>query len=746
MSKPQPHLLARCPFTNSLSNYLALIGLLVCGTSALGRDFYVAADAKAGGSGSGEAPFQTLEQARDAIRAARKDGSLKSDEPVTVLVGAGVYPLEKSFELTAEDGGEAKAPVIYRAQEPGTARIRGGVTLDPANFRPLKDEAVLSRLDENVRGNILVCDLSAEVPGEFKAFGKSYRGVPPGPWLYIDGAPMTLARWPNLDAPNDGWAGFSEVIDKGLPEPDSPDPARQKRRPGSFVFDDPRPAHWNLDEGVWLFGYWTHDWSDEVIQIASYDKEQKVIALAAPHSYGIMGGTWGSAKRRFFALNALEELDAPGEWYLDRPNKQLYFYPAKPLDESSIVLTTLTQPLVKASDTKYLKFIQLAFEFGHGDGMSLKGVEEVEIAGCEVSNFAANGITINGHYNTVRSCDLFNLGKTGLTMYGGDRKTLKPAANLAENNHIHHYGIFKRTYAPGISVSGCGQTVRRNLIHDAPHNAILYSGNEHLFELNEIHHVVMETGDSGAFYTGRDWTSQGNVLRHNYIHHLGSSDAKHTNTMGVYLDDCDSGDTIEGNIFYRAGRAIMIGGGRDNPVLNNLVVECPIGLHFDARGMTWKQWNNPSYSGWDFEGKAKAVNYQNPPWSERYPRLAAILDESPKEPLNNPIRRNVFVNCAQKVCSFDGNVTKMVDDKLEIADNLAVNTTGNPEAGALTKGLKGFTDLSGTDDAPVDLGFADASAGDFTLKDGARLQKELPGFEPIPFEEIGLFQDDYRSE
>jgi hypothetical protein len=52
---------------------------------------------------------------------------------------------------------------------------------------------------------------------------------------------------------------------------------------------------------------------DDEVRIASYHEEKKVIALAAPHSYGINAGTWGAATRRFFAVNALEELDAPGE-------------------------------------------------------------------------------------------------------------------------------------------------------------------------------------------------------------------------------------------------------------------------------------------------------------------------------------------------------------------------------------------------------------------------------------------------
>lgn len=706
------------------------------------RQFHVSPSAVPGGDGTPARPFQNLEQARDGLRAARKSGALTRDIKVVVRLAPGVYVLDKTWELSGEDSGTPAAPVVYRADKPGSARLQGGINLQPADFKPVTDSAILRRLPAEAQGRVLICDISTVRNLNFPEWKPAFRGTPPGPWLYINGQPMTLARWPNADATNGGWAEFSKAVDTGLPKPDAADPALRKLHPGAFLLENPRPARWNIEGGVWLQGYWTHDWADEVLRVGGYDAAARIVRLAAPHHYGIAAGTWGASMRRFYAMNLLEELDVPGEWYLDRAQKRLYLMPPPGWPKAEVVLALLSQPLVRLKGASHLQFVGLAFEYSHGDGMVLQESEHVEIAGCRVANLGGSGISVDGRGNVVRSCDLFNLGRSGISLGGGDRARLIPAKNLAYNNHIHHYGLFHRTYAPGIGANGCGQIARHNRIHDAPHNAVLYGGNEHLFELNEIYRVVMETGDAGAFYTGRDWTSQGNVLRHNFIHDLGQGDTGHVNTMGVYLDDCDSGDTVEGNVFFRAGRAIMVGGGRDNFILNNLVVDCPIGLHLDSRGTTWKQWNNPADPSWHLEAKAQKLNYTQPPWSERYPRLARIMQEEPQWPLGNVFRRNVFVDCTKRVCDFDGNVRKILD-RLDIAENLAVNTRGTAGI-VLPQNLQGFQNLSGTAQAPIHLGFRHAAAGDFALPRNARLYQELPSFQPIPFERIGLVVDEYR--
>ena len=697
-------------------------------------------DGHAVGDGSARAPFTTPVQARDAIRKLRREGKISGEAAVTVNIGPGNYPMDSTFELTGEDGGSATAPVVYRATRPGTARLIGGMMLEPRTFKPVEDPAVSGRLDPAVRDQVRVGSVAGI--GQIAPLKPAYRGVPDGPWLYFDGRPMTLARWPNESAPDGGWAKFTKAIDKGLPQPGAGDPSLRVAHGGAFEFADPRVARWRIDDGVWLWGYWTHDWYDEVIRVAGYDEAAKVIRLAAPHQYGINAGTWGAAGRRFFAQNVMEELDAPGEWYLDRPRQLLYFLPPGPLSGATVVLGTLAGPVLHVRHARHLRLEGLRMEYGHGAGILLDGTEHVAINGCVVANCAGDGISVNGSRNTVRSCDLFHLGKSGVRLAGGDRKKLEPAGNLAVNNHIHHYGRFQRTYAPGIHADGCGQIARNNRIHDAPHNAVLYGGNEHVFENNEIYRVVMETGDAGAFYTGRDWTSRGNVLRHNYIHDLGGGDASHVNTMGVYLDDCDCGDTIEGNIFQRAGRAIMIGGGRDNPVRDNLVLDCPIGLHIDTRGMTWKQWNNPEDPSWALEDKAKKLDYTNPPWSTRYPRLAAIMAENPREPANNPITGNVFVDCP-KVVDFDAKFRGLAG-KEKISGNLIV--TRKPMAAkAAANDHEGFTRVSGGEAEAMDIDCTIGADGRLVVRGMHHVKKSLPGF-ALPEDPVGLVKDAWRTE
>lgn len=170
-------------------------------------------------------------------------------------IAPGDYPLTATFELTVADGGTAAGPVVYRASKQGEARIHGGVILAADAFRPVSDAAVLDRLDPAARGVVVECDVPAAAGAELADLKPAFDGTRTGPWLSIDRELLPLARWPNIDAADGGWARFKKAADSGLAQPEAEDPTLHQPRGGAFAFGDPRPARWNLDEGVWLFGY-----------------------------------------------------------------------------------------------------------------------------------------------------------------------------------------------------------------------------------------------------------------------------------------------------------------------------------------------------------------------------------------------------------------------------------------------------------------------------------------------------------
>ncbi len=205
------------------------------------------------------------------------------------------------------------------------------------------------------------------------------------------------------------------------------------------------------------------------------------------------------------------------------------------------------------------------------------------VAGCALRNLGNWGVHIEGGTgHGVVGCDIFDTGDGGVVVSGGDRQTLTPGNHFVENCHFARQGRWSKCYVPAVLISGVGIRVSHNLIHDHPHCAILFGGNEHLIEFNEIHHIAMETGDVGAIYTGRDWTCRGNRIRHNFIHHTGGVGM---GSMGVYMDDCVSGTEVFGNIFYKVHWAMFIGGGRDHRVENNVFVDCDPAVRMDGRGL-----------------------------------------------------------------------------------------------------------------------------------------------------------------
>ena len=700
--------------------------------------------------GSADKPFATIEKAKATIRGMRQDKTFSEKGVVVELSGTFAMPAQ-AFVLDEGDGGMGPgAPVIYRSSK-RDARFVGGYTLPAAGFQKVSDAETLARLPEVAHGKVVSFDLKsagltalAPLPDKFSGWNEME--------IFSGGQAMRLARWPNA-----GWAEIAKVIDRGVKPVDKATGEWEfGYKGGTFEYAEDAPSRWNVAKGIWMNGFWCHDWANETLKIGAIDKEKRQITSAAIHTYGIGNAfKWHTAKRRYYVFNLLEELDSPGEWYVDREACVLYFYPVGG-DLRDVTLSVQKQPLFEIHKAANVRLEGLAFRYCTGRAVSVDNCENVVLENLRVSHTTTDGIVINGGRNCgLNRCEVSDTGATCVSVYAGDRKSLTPCAHFVTNCHLHHSGRLQRTQGKCLSFVGVGIRVAHNLIHDAPYIAVGYGGNDNLFEYNEVHSAMMESGDGGGLYTGRDWGSQGNVLRYNYFHHFGQpgvdwQKARGLNpdyeplkesvmVMGVYLDDCDSGDTVCNNIFYRTGWAAFVGGGRYNTISNNLFVECTSALHLDDRGLKRARPGEGTNDGWDLLAKLREVNWQASPWKERYPHLVNIMEDEPKLPLHNVFRENVAINCPLFL-QVDNSVKTTTLPRLDFRNNLvagSVNKRDTESFPQTEEGRKRVTFCSGT---LADI--VDPDKDGFKVQDSADFKKLAPWYQRIPFEKAGLERHD----
>ncbi|MBN2513494.1 MAG: right-handed parallel beta-helix repeat-containing protein [Sedimentisphaerales bacterium] len=663
-----------------------------------GRSLFISLDGNDAWSGSlpgpntqkTDGPLKTLTAARDKIR------QLKSTEtiagPIHVQLRGGNYYLEQTFELAEQDAGTKASPVVYAAYGEENVRLIAGRQV--GSFVPVTAPAILNRLKKDCRTSVLQTDLKAQGINDYgktvsRGFGRPF--APAGLELFFQHKPMTLARWPNT-----GWVKIDKV-------PAGPDG-------GKFTYTESQPGTWQKSDQVWIHGFWTHDWADSYERIKSIDPATKTIETHPPH--GIYGY---SENHRYYVLNVLEELDAPGEWYLDGGSGMLYFWPPAPLTADGAIVS-IVNTIISMKNCSYTTVQDMTLECSRGTAVEIHGGTGNSVKGCMIRNIGNAGVLLaGGTENGVESCDIFETGDGGIRIYGGDRQSLQPAANYARNNHIYNYSRWCFTYRPAIQIDGVGNQASHNRIHDGPHNAIQLGGNDHMIEYNEIHDVCTESDDVGAFYSGRSWVSRGTTLRYNFFHHIHSAEGQFRHgSRVVYLDDAASGFTVFGNIFYKAGSmcAVNVGGGRDNLIHNNIFVDCARGAWIDTRGLDWAKRFISDGGEWGMYDKLRSVKHDQPPYSVRYPKLASILNDEPAQPRGNELVNNLAVRTPI----------------LEMPSNwqhLLVNT-GNWSTDA-------------------DPGFVDIANNNFTLKEDSEVYTKIPQFKVIPFSQIGLYRDAYRK-
>ncbi len=672
--------------------------------------------------GTREQPLRTLLAARDRTRALRAE----QVGGATIWLGEGRYPLRETVRLDANDSGTPDAPLVVRAVAGQDVVLDGGVAIKASAFWLVEDEEILDRLPRKARGRVWAAELGR--------LGKQrlFEGSPLSPQLSFCGRMLRLARWPNK-----GYAHIGKLHDKGAVyahgRTKGAPPSFSHERPIGAIFSPREPIPSTLaDEfartkSMFVQGFLAYDWYETTDRVARIDGDK--IQLLGYYRYPV-ASTHEKIPRRFRLLNVLCRLDSPGEWYFDAGTQRLFLWPPVALDATTSIAVWSTSTLLHVKGASHVLVRDLTFESCRGQPIRVEGGTGNLIAGCTIRN-CGGGVQITGGTNNgIVGCDIVDVGGSHVAIDGGtaNAREITPAGNFATNNHLTqtvHDG------ERGLRIRGVGNIFRHNLIHDLLGQAIVYGGNDHLIEFNEIYNVGIEEGDGGASYCGAQMWSYGNVLRHNFYHHLMCIPQAHPRG-GLYLDDFDAGETVYGNVFYKAAhRAVLINHGAANRVDNNLFVRCYIGIYntsalsANARKMAQQYDRGELRRGdkmdylWRAEQVVGPKGWNRPPWSTKYPLFAKVMNADPYLPLECRFANNMFYENRER---FQYRVGYGKNGVVDIHE---------------AKGIQ----LKNNVDVPLSA-FQDPASLDFRIRQGYPMPD---GIEPIPVERIGLYLDEYRT-
>ncbi len=680
-------------------------------------DFYVSTRGSDSNPGTEAAPFLTIEKAVEAVKNTDKNGK----DGITVMIKAGEYRVS-SLSLSDATGTE-DCPVAFIGYGEGETIINAGISLAAEDFVSAgRYPAIASRLSINA-DNVLVVDLTAApynlTPDDWGGLypigtyntASSYQGDTTGPVyseLFVNDERQTLARYPD-----EGFLYTEEVLATGIEisTPDANgDPATDTYRISEELAE--RIAGWKNTEDVWMFGYWKYDWADGSSPIGSFNESERTLSP----KYRSFFGTKEDAPYYFY--NCLEELTSEGEWYLDRENGLLCVYAPENREEATYNLSLSLSPAITVNASN-VTLKNLTVKGSRSNGIEINGNNNT-VEDCRIVNVANNAINANGSGNTFTRNEIAYIGAGGISVTGGDRLTLTAGNNTISNNLIHDWGEIYKTYRYAVDFGGAGNICSGNEMYNAPHGAITYSGNNHIFEYNLIYNVCLLSDDAGAIYAGRTWSAYGNIIRYNCIHSLGSDGHR---PDGIYLDDALSGQTVYGNVLINIPKyAIHAGGGRDNIIQNNLIINAgDQAIKYDDRardGAINNGWfNEHAGETGDMWTDLRNSPYMTDIWQEAFPQYKSFSDDfsdydNPDfvpNPANSIVSGNVIVDRSAAVGDINENVKRF-------------STVENNANYSLFDTYKLFND---------------ADNGDYTFRADSPVYEDLPDFEDLPFDKIG---------
>lgn len=707
-----------------------------------GQKIFVSTVGDDSGDGSEEEPLRTLEKAIDVANEMRED----SDKLIEILLREGTYSVTNTIKIINSQKDDPLLKISAYQDEKVT--INAGVDIPLSAMSIADSDFTNAIIDKPNAGSVLqynLKDAQIEDLGEISLRGHLISDEKEAQAeLSLNGEVQKLAGWPNGEY-------------TGLIKPTDSNEYGKRTKSGiangcSFQVNYDRPSQWSKPEQAWLSGTIGPNYEFDYYPVSRFDSEEKRVYL----SRGALEKYYTEPYYRF--ENVPEELDEPGEYYIDRQSGMLYFYPPEDAPKDSVLTITMSTPTLGVSgkapnsmfrieNSKNIVFENLIFKGGRGSAITGKNNSNIQFINCEINSFGENGIRFDASTDIkISDCKIHDVGQDGILFVScGNYKTLSPSNIVVSNNDIYNFARLERSYKTGIDFGyRCvGATAANNHIHNGPHAGMIFYGVNNDIYGNEFDNLVTEFSDMDALYCNNSnypW-ERGNKIHNNYFHNIGKSsmNGRHQiNVRAIRTDNRGCGLNIYENLFYNIGDggngngnngigAITAEGTR-NRIFNNLFVDCNE-AYFNT--LQYKEIENAddgtlypdtvinssgvevanTINGAKVADLKKQMENYLPVYGKQFPELYKYFYEHPNMSKTNEFKNNMIINIVIPLSNING--------------------TQNEEG---FRGSQMLTAASGNYVSTSDPGFVSYDNGNLELSSSATLLVEgLPKFEMSSF-------------
>ncbi|MDO5971794.1 chitobiase/beta-hexosaminidase C-terminal domain-containing protein [Flavivirga aquimarina] len=503
--------------------YKAFIIFLIIANHLFAKDIFVSPIGNDKGNGTQENPYATFYKALAEVN------KLAGKEAVTVWFKEGTYYLDRTIQIGSDYSGTSNKPVVFSALPGAKVVIKGSKRLENLHWNQYKDGIYVTQLPSAL---------------EFDQ-------------LFIDDERQIRARFPNYDYDNPlrGGKGYQQVT------------GGTDRRYDEWFSYNPKTFSnkiWNNPKTGIVHAYQSHNWGNMQYRIATVNREENKVYLdeggwQLQRNFGVGGK--GSKGSWYFIENIFEELDVPGEWFLDKESNLLYYYPATgvslreakvevPVIKDFIQLKGSKESPVKNIQFKGFYFTQSSYTFmeeyepvargdwaiHRGGVIFMEGTEDCLVEGCSFEYIGGNGVFMSAYNrnNKVSGCRFVHTGESAVCFVGspsavrfyqtwddkeidgkdwnemrknmdlkpGPKTSDYPKECVVENSIMHDFGDVGKQVA-GVYISMSHKIkASHNTIYNCPRAGICINDGTwggHIIEFNDIWETARETGEHGPF-------------------------------------------------------------------------------------------------------------------------------------------------------------------------------------------------------------------------------------------------------